>query len=261
MPAASGVAVLLLADVVSGQIADVLVPTTASGAAGLITGLLIAWYRFGPARSVKALFAAVGLDIDGKPSERVWDNIFKAKPTGRLPGPVDLTELRTLLASAHQVFKESDQLRRSLAAREKDDERLTRLSLLYVASFAGSGKTHICRLLCETVDQLRSGEEAVVARLLGAGRDEGSGGSEEPLPGKMSTSVSEGPLFDEATVEWAKQLRLIGVNFNSERWSLDASPFDKEMAGFPSGNLIPLHLRVLFFALADFSDANAANDV
>lgn len=33
------------------------------------------------------------------------------------------------------------------------------------------------------------------------------------------------------------------------------------MAGFPSGNLIPLHLRVLFFALADFSDANAANDV
>lgn len=49
------------------------------------------------------------------------------------------------------------------------------------------------------------------------------------IHGKMSTNTSEGPRIDETTVEWAKQLRLIGVNFNNERWSLDPSPFDKEI--------------------------------
>lgn len=81
VPAVTGAAVLLLCNDVSCQTADVLVPTVVSEVVGSITELLITWYGFGTAQGVKALFAAFGSDVDGEPSDRVYDNIFIVKPT------------------------------------------------------------------------------------------------------------------------------------------------------------------------------------
>lgn len=72
----------------------------------------------------------------------------------------------SLLARAYQVFAQSDRIRRSLLVDPKTDVRLTRLSLLYMTSFPGSGKTHACRLLAETVDELKSGDMETARRLL-----------------------------------------------------------------------------------------------
>lgn len=62
-------------------------------------------------------------------------------------------------------------------------------------------------------------------------------------------------LLTPQTVEWAKKVQLIGVNFNSERWNLNST--DRELAR-DYGKFIPLYLRILFFAVADVSNADAA---
>lgn len=53
-------------------------------------------------------------------------------------------------------------------------------------------------------------------------------------------------------------MQLVGVNFNSERWNLNST--DGQLArGY--GKFIPLHLRILFSAVADVSNADAAEAV
>lgn len=54
---------------------------------------------------------------------------------------------------------------------------------------------------------------------------------------------------------------MLGLNFISVRWPLLAPYSDGELACFPGRRMIPVHLRILFFALADVSDANAAESV
>lgn len=55
-------------------------------------------------------------------------------------------------------------------------------------------------------------------------------------------------------------MQLIGVNFNSERWNLNEDSTDGQLAR-DYGKFIPLYLRILFFAVADVSNADAAEAV
>lgn len=217
---------------------------------------------------VEALFSSVGLDLHGEPPPRCWSNMFMAKPTERLPGAADLTAVCNAFAKAQQEFRASERLRCDRFVNPTTDLRLTRLSLLYLTSFPGSKKTNFCRALAETIDQLRAGNANTEHDLLEAAsatrRNFRSSGTGEDLPGAaspVSSKLYEVSLFDKTTVAWAKQLVLLGVNFNSERWSLSPMGSDGILAGSSLGLMLPLHLRLLFFARADFSDAPAAEQV
>lgn len=220
-----------------------------------------------PGRRVEVLFASVGLELHGEPSHRCWDNLFAVKPPERLPVPQDLAVVRQLLEKARQVFAESDRLHNSPLANKSSDERLTRLSLLYVTSFPGSGKSHLRRSLGVTVDLLRAGDVGTERRLLGTLErvqdSDGNGPDASPPADAPSSTLrsDKAPPLKDTILTWAQQLVLLGVNFNSERWSLSEEFSNGVLACLPRGRMIPLHLRILFFALADLSDADAAEAV
>lgn len=221
--------------------------------------------------TVQDLFESVGLSLHSDPLT-VWTNIFKTKPTWRLRDSTGMSSLRCLLAVAQQehVQAERDRLQeQEVGVGRTDvehscdshviptDSLVARLSLLFLTAFPGSGKSHHLRLLGEQVNKLRAGDDVAARNLLDAPNL-----TTEAEDGKFVSAEDSGtPRFDQSTLQWAKKLKLIGVNFNSERWSLNESGSDGSMARHPGGALSPLHLRILFFALADLNDADAAETV
>lgn len=222
--------------------------------------------------TVEELFHMNGLDLLSMPTP-AWDNIFKTKPKKRLVDFDDKAALCQCLAHLHIWFKkqldedsgdaetvgkqseeppaEGECPDENQAEDQKSDSskdsRSMRLCLFYLASFPGSGKTHLCRQLAEVLDKLRSDDKRTSDELLGAAQR----GAALPRPAMCAEEL----LLTPQTVEWAKKVQLIGVNFNSERWNLNST--DRELAR-DYGKFIPLYLRILFFAVADVSNADAA---
>lgn len=208
-----------------------------------------------PTLSVMDLFAGVGINLANVPRQ-AWDNLFMTKPQERLDDFDDWAVLCQFLSKAKEVFSASSGLEhagsRSPGPAGSKDTILPRLSMLYLTSFPGSGKSHFCRLLAEAADKVRAGDKRAVAHL----REAASRASDLPRPSGWMSS----PVFTEATVKWLGELVVLGLNFNSERWQLVESGGDGELARFSGGKFIPLHLRILFFAAADLSDAGAADE-
>lgn len=208
----------------------------------------------------------------------MWDNIFRTKPNKRLVDFDDKAALCQCLAHLHSWFKKhrnEDSDDAEPLGREPDeppaegecpdesqvedpesesskDSRSMRLCLFYLASFPGSGKTHVCRLLGEVLEKLRSDDKRTLYEVLGAAQR----GAALPRPAKCAEEL----LLTPQTVEWAKKVLLIGVSFYSERWNLMEDSKDGQLAR-DYGKVIPLYLRILFFAVADLSNADAAESV
>lgn len=194
-----------------------------------------------------------GIDLLSRPTP-VWDNVFKTKPKKRLVGFDDKAALCQCLAHLHSWFKkqkdeDSDNDQQSGSGK---DSRKMRLCLFYLASFPGSGKSHLCRLLAEVLEGLRADDDKTLAQLLGAAQQ----GAALPRPAKCGEDL----LLTPQTIEWAQDVQLMGVNLNSERWNLNEDSADGQLA-LMYGKFIPLYLRILFFACADMSNADAAEAV
>lgn len=106
-----------------------------------------------------------------------------------------------------------------------------RRPLMYFTSFPGSGKSRLCGKLAEFVHLLRLDDAAALGALRRAD-----------------------PVSYPAAAEWAHQLHVVGLNFNSSRWSL--GPLDRSLA--EHGLLVPLYLRIFFFMKADLNSADAS---
>lgn len=202
--------------------------------------------RFVRTRTVRELFLKNGLDLSSK-STRAWPNIFTTKPRRRLVHFDDMAVLCQCLAHLHIWFNKQD-----FEDVENKDSVKTRLCLFYLASFAGSGKSHLCCRLAEVLDDLQKNDANTVSRLLRAAQR----GAALPRPSTCQVDL----LLTPRTVEWAKDLQILGVNFNSERWNLDEGSADGELA-LRFNKFMPFYLRILFFAVADLSDADAAEAV
>lgn len=140
--------------------------------------------------TVEELFHMNGLSMPTP----AWDNIFKTKPKKRLVDFDDKAALCQCLAHLHIWFKkqldedsgdaetvgkqseeppaEGECPDENQAEDQKSDSskdsRSMRLCLFYLASFPGSGKTHLCRQLAEVLDKLRSDDKRTSDELLGA---------------------------------------------------------------------------------------------
>lgn len=202
--------------------------------------------RFVSTMTVRQLFLKNGLDLSSK-TTRAWRNVFTTKPTGRLVYFDDMAVLCQSLAHLHICFDKQD-----FEDVENKDLVKRRLCLFYLVSFAGSGKSHLCCRLAEVLDDLRKPNAKTVSRLLRAAQR----GAALPRPSTCQGDL----LLTPRMVKWAKDLLILGVNFNSERWNLDEGSADGELA-LKFNRFMPFYLRLLFFAVADLSDADAAEAV
>jgi len=110
-----------------------------------------------------------------------------------------------------------------------------RLELLYFTSFAGSGKSRFCGQLATFVQLVQQGD----------------GGAADALDAWTPSTLASPMAVQGMLSSWVKQLRIVGVNFNSTTWNLN--PTDREL--LKHGMFVPLYLRILFFLTGDLQNS------
>jgi len=114
---------------------------------------------------------------------------------------------------------------------------VARIELLFFSAFPGSGKSHLCLVLAQIVGRLRRREEDAV---------------------RAVTDSSLETRLDDSTLEWSTRLQVLGLTFNNERWNLESTGLDGMIAHLPLCRMVPLQLRILFFAAVPLHDVNRA---
>jgi len=117
---------------------------------------------------------------------------------------------------------------------------VARVPLLFFSAFPGSGKSHLCLALAQAVEQFRRRDAAIV---------------------RAVTDASLQTPLDAATCQWATHLQVLGLTFNNERWNLMSTDLDGLIAHLHLCSLVPLYLRILFFATAPLHDLDRAHAV
>jgi len=147
--------------------------------------------------------------------QQAWDKLFERHPEDEV---LDIDTTPTVCQAVSTLWS-------TFVANDG------RRPLMFFTSFAGSGKSRLCGKFGTFVEQLRHGDAAAVAAM-----------------------EREAPASHPSASAWASKLLVVGLNFNSKRWSVGG--LDKALSEY--GLLVPLYLRIVFFLRADLASSEAS---